>query len=1700
MNRVFISYSRQNVTFVERLARDLSDAGLFVWVDFRHIKGGDDWRKAITDGINQSEILLVCLSPDAVKSEWVRREIFLARSQHKFIIPLMVSPCIEMMAGYDETEELLDIQYVDFDKQTYEQAFPALLRAIPNLIQVEETSDSSSLPSPFKGLEAFQETDSGVFFGREDLIQKMLNRLHLQLADPDASRFLGVVGASGSGKSSVVRAGFVPAIRAGKLPGSDQWRIVIFTPGENPLTTLATRLLPLFESNPPPLEEVISSLEKDPTILARLVKRLLGNSSSNNRLVLVIDQFEEVFTRASQYARETFLDALHYAVTVNRGQAMVIITLRADFFDRLSSYPAIAQLFENDNMVIAAEMSVENLRRSIEAPASAVGLVYEQGLTDRILTEVNQQPGSLPLLQFALQALFEQRSGRRLTLAAYESIGGVRRALAQHAENIFNEMPETQQVIMRRLLLRLIEVSESGEATRRKVKRDDLTFRDTLSETIYEVIEILSEAKTRLLVTSREIKSAQSDDREPAIWVEISHEALIREWERFKNWIADDLESLRLGSDILKSAQDWQRAGQDSAYLLTGNRLVQAEVWLNKADPSDLQRDFIQTSQEIRQKRQAAGRKQQEQQVQLQTQAAEKAREAARRLRYLVAALLIFSVSAVALMLFALDASDKAQQEAQNAQVARQTSEVNVTLAIEAKATSDMNESIASTAVADALQQAQTIQTRRLAESANRLLQSGEPLKAINLFLEANQLERLNAEDETALASAVYYGPVNSFSLNHFIVSTALSMDGKLLAAGGSLYMGNNDNIDSPPVLSLWDTSTGELSREIDVSEEYQFIDNLAFSLDGQYLAGSNGAQSILVWNVHSGELIHRFMGHTDEISNLAFHPDSKHIASTAYDGTLILWDLKTQQSVYRVNPQAGGLVAVAFTSDGDEMIIAGDQVMQLETESGKILNAWGTGEHENGIQNMALSPDGTRLATIDNSPQILLWDVATRSQILEMQHTETLFIDTVDQLDFSPDGRYLLASEAQLTREEGGQQLFFMWSTTTGGLIRHFEGSQGIVLSIAFHPHGKTFFVQTLSFFDEPPSRVREWRIAPPHQLQEWWLDKDFTAGLRFQEDGSNIIVHSAEGRIEGWNINTGAIVTTPDSTGASYGNGWAFSPDGQVAIYNDGYSSTLELRNATTGEIIREVGDDDVYGKPVAFSSDGQIGAYVAMDGVTLFNINSGEIIRRLNDSSGFAAFRADNGIAISADGLTLLTTGVYGGAALWDTSTGNLQRVITDSNLITSAPAFSPDGRWVTVSTAHYNEDEESIAGPYTLYLINRRTGETIRSYEGHSDWILFSAFSPDSSRVASLDGNGMLIVWEVDSLEMLLYRATNQHRIPELTCEERISYGLTACGEELASLPTRTPYPTPYPSATATITNTPDPDLITTTMTLTPSETPYTFDLSNPTPAPGPFIATAPVVIALQDLPRGFRLTEEFISSPSPAIGIAFFPLDSVPPGSFQAVEQLLNFIVTTDIPRESVILRTQIYSDALAGGNLRLTFTPTPFDTSTPANLTSQLTPFPTIPVTVASIATTTVTASPTTQYSFPLSYLIDEGNVEYVLPLSSQVRILPGLSEGDYIDLFITVNAGNAPQTSTQKRVERAKVLRIGTENISIAIDSQDVTVLTNYLNNGAKITVGLWSVNDAGTVPTNEITLQYLVEYLDMNVPANADFNQIGK
>lgn len=445
----------------------------------------------------------------------------------------------------------------------------------------------SALPGEIEGLEPYRhlspffEKHARLFFGRSEYIEQLTKEVA-------RGGMIAIVGQSGSGKSSLVYAGLLSRVRAGHLQGSEHWRIIILTPDIHPIDKLADefcrqRLGPGVEPLGEPVE-LAQMLEQKPGSLALVVSRFLHHLPDTARLLMVVDQLEELVTLSAPAERSAFLQQLIDAVRA--GQLIVVFTMRQDFYDEfMKEHPDFAAAVGN-RVLRLGRMEQPGLREAVTKPAELMGLTFEPGLVDRILEDVGEEPGNLPLLQVALTKLWQGRDGARLTHHVYATIGGVKGAIAAEAEKVYESLEPEEQEITKRIFTHLVQLSENGPNTRRRA-----TYAE-LGEVARPIVKKL--ADTRLLVAGGEDSgSAHEDSR--ADQVEVAHEALIQNWPRIAGWLKDDRDFLLWRQKLWRAVADWKDTGEDNDALLRGQLLRNAEEQLSKreADLSEPVKDFI---------------------------------------------------------------------------------------------------------------------------------------------------------------------------------------------------------------------------------------------------------------------------------------------------------------------------------------------------------------------------------------------------------------------------------------------------------------------------------------------------------------------------------------------------------------------------------------------------------------------------------------------------------------------------------------------------------------------------------------------------------------------------------------------------------------------------------------------------------------------------------------------------------------------------------------------------------------------------------------------------------------------------------------------------------------------------------------------------------------------------------------------------
>lgn len=411
--------------------------------------------------------------------------------------------------------------------------------------------------NPFRGLEAFREEDANVFFGRDHLVSDILKRI-------DKHPIVSLVGSSGCGKSSAVRSGVIPAVRKGAIPGSDSWLIAQMVPGSNPFAELEAALLRASFDAPNSLRE---QLDGSPDEILRAVLRV--SPAEDSRIVIVIDQFEELFTLCDPDTSDRFLTALVEAASDSHGRVSIMITLRADLYDRPLSHPKFGTAL-GERVVNVVPMAPEELEQAASQPAQRAGVRLEPGLQAALIGDVLGEPGALPLFQFTLTDLFDRRVGDTLTLSTYREMGEVQGAISRKAEQLYEQLTPDQQAASRQVFLRLVTISDAETRSRRRVEASELLELPLDVTDLQAVLNAFDQQ--RLLTFDR-------NDVTGSPTVEVAHEALLEHWDRLAEWINDSADDVRQNVRLAAAANEWNASGLDPAYLLTGGRLDRFETW-----------------------------------------------------------------------------------------------------------------------------------------------------------------------------------------------------------------------------------------------------------------------------------------------------------------------------------------------------------------------------------------------------------------------------------------------------------------------------------------------------------------------------------------------------------------------------------------------------------------------------------------------------------------------------------------------------------------------------------------------------------------------------------------------------------------------------------------------------------------------------------------------------------------------------------------------------------------------------------------------------------------------------------------------------------------------------------------------------------------------------------------------------------------
>jgi WD40 repeat protein/serine/threonine protein kinase/DNA-binding XRE family transcriptional regulator len=1241
---------------------------------------------------------------------------------------------------YENVEELLnDLR----DALSNKSAGSAMsIHSQPTLIPLNETDN------PYKGLRSFGEGDAQDFFGREALLQQLLIRLG---EDGELSRFLTVVGPSGSGKSSAVKAGLIPALRRGALPGSEKWFIVEMMPGAHPLEELEAALLRV-AVNPP--ASLIEQFQQDNRGLIRAVRRSLPDNPSIE-LVLVIDQFEEVFTLLqNENERILFLGLLVSAAMDETSRIRIVITVRADFIDRPLAYMDFGEILRQ-RMEIVLPLTSDEMESAILSPAERVGLHLEQGLVPVMLRDLADQPGALPLLQYALTELFEKREANTLTKTAYQKIGGVLGALGRKAEEVFAGLDMECQEIAKQLFLRLVTLGEGVEDTRRRALISELeslqlggaTTTKEYSKSFNATLDAFGHA--RLL----------SFDRDPGTrgpTVEVAHEAILREWSRLREWLNESRTLVRMQRQLDVAAMEWENAQCDESFLLTGTKLAQYEDWITNPTIALTQQEinFLKASVTERDKLEKQETERQRRELETAQKLLETERQRADEQSQYVARVrlrnrIIAIAGAIALLLAVLAGAFGVQSN-QNLSAAH--------------AANTLTAANAATAQAN-FQQAES---QRLGAEGIALAQApgGNPETAALLGIHGLQLTYSpQADAALQLALPQLYTQRIFGNANGPLYSIALSPDGKKVFTSDGIVR---------------DAQTGKLTA---YALTTGWATHVAFSPDGQWvLAGHFFDHTARLWDAKTGKELRIFTGHTDRVLEVAFSPDGKWVLTSSADKTVRLWDAVTGQELRVFTGHTDQVQSVAFSPDGKQILTgSNDATAQLwDVATGQIMRIF---KHDYPVFSVSFSPDGKWILTGSADHIARLWDVETGEKVREFKGHSSGIRSAV----FSNDGKKVLTASDDMTAR--------LWDTNTGEPLRVFGGHRDGVGKAVFAPDGQSIYTSSWD------GTIRQWKVGPDERVFTWPLNtNDSTNFGFFAPDGRSILVATYEGKIA-WltDARTGReLVRFSGHTDKI--TSMVVSKDKKYVLTGS-YDKTARLWDAKTGRELRVFrGHTDWVN--AAFSDDGKL--VLTWSG----NTSSDRTVHVWESATGkqMQVFQLDLPVitVVSApDDKTVLIATLEMTFGTWDLATGkNLSK--QENGYVLYQIAFSPDGKYIissgnnkmiqvwnvtshalvrtlsqpdTVNSAFYSPDGKfiwsgSIDGKVRQW--DATTGQLVRVFSGPRGFSFAQDISPDGKFVLIAYEDQSLHLYDVDYHDTIRYACSRLLR--DLTFDEKSAYGI------------------------------------------------------------------------------------------------------------------------------------------------------------------------------------------------------------------------------------------------------------------------------------------------------------------------------------
>ena len=1329
---VFISHSSADKTWAEKIYQWLSEDRHQVFLDSDPHDGipvGDDWEPKLYERLRWADAVICVVTPSYLESVWCAAEIGAARALGSELLPVRAT------AEPVEHRLLRFKQAVDVARDPVEAR-----ERLQSRLSVVDGGGGRGWPddkSPYPGLRPFELGEHRVFFGRSREITEIAELLRSP-AERAARAILAVVGPSGCGKSSLVRAGVLP-----RVAGEDYWLpLPPVLPGTDPVGSLARALAAVAHEQR--IEFDVTSLRKDlgrDGLKAVATDLLLAAAADSQRkLLIVIDQFEELLTQTKPDERREFVAALEPALG---GPVQVLATLRPEFLDALVTDPELAKLKLWLHQVLPLESDA--LRSVIEEPAKVAGLTFEPGLVTRLVTDTGSGD-ALPLLAFTLEQLsHDLKRGGQLSLQRYDDIGGVQGALQRQADAALQDACTNTGVTRDQVistLLNLVTIDQHGRPTKRREAFDTMTGPSA---------DMLEPFVNRRLLSTE----AQGE----RTFVAVSHDAFLVNWPPLKKEIDAQIAALRARRVVENAANDWVASGRDNRELLQGGQLAKAAVDTGaELEPVKSNEPAPAPQRRVRSPRWWPGKRQLATRVEFNDIGREflEASIRADRKRRRRRAMLVTAVIAILALIATLAGAGFVQaRRAEKEAVAQKLIAQSRDMLLNGADTQHLQLLLAGRRLTTQHDDTQfypmlvsSAGTRKIIENPPGPNDKGLlPVQSVAVSPDGGRIASGSNHQTVRVWDANTGSRLHEFHVGDtgsvWSVAFSPAPNGDRIAAGGQ--QGEDDG-----TVQVFDVQSGNQVWAKPIPHA-KMVNSVAFSRDGRWIATGSGDGAVRVWDAADGtkKVEMRPAGAT-LVRSVAFSPAEDLVASGGDDSTVRLWDMNGQ--LVAQSPMITPVMSVAFSRKGDRLVV-GWLDGTVEVLDGKSLQPQGDPfrAHPNTVRSVAFSPDpdGTRIVSGGDDNTVKVWDASSHQPNGNPLRGHR---GTVSSVAFTTDGTRIMSGSF-----DGSVRV---WDAVLGLPIPAGQGDE--IRAVAFSPD-KSRMVMASGGSD---GTVKLWDAKTAAQIARLGEPSKDTNrainGLAFDRDGGRIATAATDGRVSLWNVKDRRVVELP-MIDPPVGEprlpnprvqSVAFNKDG-TQIVAGGFDGMVRLWDAKSLKPLGAMSAHKVVDGQtvpyqvwsVAFSPDGR--RVVSGSGFDTYNNQVGQNnlvqlwnvdplaadgppmeIEEIKQESNVYA------VGFNHDGSQIVSGSTDGTARVWDVATRKESRgpLIGDQNPIYSV-VFAHDHQWIAAGTA---------GATVRLWDIVHRPPEGT-ALEGHQNWVHSVAFSPDDSLIVSGSADGNLRLW-------------------------------------------------------------------------------------------------------------------------------------------------------------------------------------------------------------------------------------------------------------------------------------------------------------------------------------------------------------------